>query len=471
MQTPMNFDPNTGAPLTQEGADIRAKEYAESQANNAQSAKKKTGIIIAIIISVLFLMAFVVAILIFVFFVGNGKTQVALAVGNTYNEINEKNKLLKALDFEDITEDRSYTVTIDLDTEVNQVGDVALLSKMAIDNDEVQISGDIDLSYIPTIQYTVQMDENQVRASTPLLDKYLFIYNYHEENDGMISEYVDTKTVNEVLEESYNTLFSDEIQTSDFNKDFVKAIADEYDKLEVKKQKKQKFEVDGKNVKCKAYSVIFSEEYVDAVSENTIEILKKYGNDLEDITGQSLKYRMESFQKLVEELKDTECIFYLYKNRIAAIHWLKEDEDIDFLFKGGNYRAENIDVLVNNEVVAQIIGSSDESSEKLSLIDEGEEIASYDYDSNTGKFVLSLGNGEDKYDFDMTIGRKNKGAYIDIGYIDLGDTYIGGTISILDGVEFDEIGGEEFNIGTADEDDVEAIVDELSGVIMGLLGW
>ena len=94
MQTPMNFDPNTGAPLTQEGADIRAKEYAESQANNAQSAKKKTGIIIAIIISVLFLMAVVVAILIFVFFVGNGKTQVALAVGNTYNEINEKNKLL-----------------------------------------------------------------------------------------------------------------------------------------------------------------------------------------------------------------------------------------------------------------------------------------------------------------------------------------------------------------------------------------
>lgn len=481
METPMNFDPRTGQPLTQEGANIRAQQYAESMERGdipttpipapIQPQKKKTGLIVGIVIAAIALFLIVAIVVVALFLVGNSKNKVALAFSNTVKEVSEENKLLKVLDVSDITDKGKYTVNIDIDTEISDLGDMAVFTEVAMDNDQIQVSGDVDISLIPPVEYAVQIDDKQVRAYVPLIEDYLFIYDYYEDNDGYINELVDTKILNDGLKELYNSAFSKDSQEVRMREDLIESFLEEYEKLKVEKAKKEKFTVDGKTVKCKGYKIELTEEFVDAVTENTEEILVKYYKDVFDMAGEDIYSSIDDMSEALKELRGTEIVVYVYKNKLAAIKMEEDGETMDILFEGGSFRAQNMRVLLEDEEVLSIEGNTDKDTEEMMINLEGEPLFSYDYNASSGELGLKAYDGYDEYSFDMVLSRKNKGMYVDIGYIDLGDTYLGGTLSITEGVSMKDLSGEEFDLGEASEEEFKNLEEELYAVLMGLIGW
>ena len=480
METPMNFDPNTGQPLTQEGANIRAQQYAESMGRGdiptapmpaPIQPKKKTGLIVGIVIAAVALLLIVAIVVVALFLVGNSKNKVALAISNTIKEVSEENKLINVLDVSDITDKGKYTVNVDIDTEISELGDMAVFTEVAIDNDQIQVSGDVDVSIIPPVEYAVQIDDKQVRAYVPLIEDYLFIYDYYEENNGYINELVDTKILNDGIKELYNSAFAKDSQEVRMREDLIESLMEEYEKLKVEKAKKEKFTIDGKTVKCKGYKIVLTEEFVDAVSDNTEEILVKYYKDVFDMAGDDIYEAIDDMTEALKELRGTEIVVYIYKNKLAAVKLEEDGEVLEILFEGGSYRAQNVRMLVDDEEVLSIEGNSDKDTEEMKINLDGEPLFSYDYNASTGELGFKASDGFDEYSFDMVLSRKNKGMYVDIGYIDLGDTYLGGTLSITEGVSMKDLSGEEFDLGEASEEEFMDLEKELYAVLMGLIGW
>lgn len=447
MEAPMNFDPMTGQPIN---------------TNNEDNKKNNTGLILGLIIGgVVLLVGIIIAILMLVVY--NGKTQVALATKNTVEEITNNNQLIKVFDVKDIVGDKNYSVEVDVDTELPSVGDISVEGKISVADDLMQASGDLDLSFLPSIEYIFQLDDHQLKGNIPLLDKYLFTYDYTKNNNGYLMQQVDTETLNAALSQAYKAVFEADLD-EDISKELKDTYVEAFKALKYSKIKSSEYAIDGKAVKCKGYEVTMSADEINKLLTATNTILINNYEEIMDI-GDIEDYISDY------DGSDLNIDFYIYRNTLAAIIVNNDEEKIEIQFNGGNYRAQNIKVLENDTEIMAVTGSISDGVETVSMSIDNKYSLGYAYDTNKDKLTLNFTDGYDVYDIDMEVIRTKSKLDISMDFIDFGDTYIGGSLVLSDDADIKNLTGTEFNIGTATEDDIMGIVEEVYEMAMGLMGW
>lgn len=479
METPMNFDPMTGQPLTPEAqkmvSEAAQPQYqAMPQYQSQVPQPKKTNIGLIIAICGIALAAIIAIILIFVLILGgSGKSKVQQAAKNTLEEWKNNNTFFEVLDFSDISKSKEQTVVVDIDTEISSVGDMSIRTEVASDGKKAQAFGDVEVAGLPAIDYVAELNEEELKVSVPLLNNYVFVYDYRsDDNNGYLMDAIDSETVgviNEMLINVYTSLSSKSNGLEESSKKMQDSL--HLSELKFNKLKSAKFEIDDKEVNCKGYSVLLTKEYMGEVLDDYKQIFEENFADLYDSVGVSVEDAMDTLNDELDEVDDIEVKFYIYKKQLAAIELVNtEDEStLSLLFKGGDYRAQNISFAEDGSELLAIEGNNSNNTEEMSFKVDGEELFSYKFDTDINKLTFNYSDGWDEFSLNMTINKDKDKLVLDFGTIDLGDSYIEGKLTFEKGCEFKDFDdGKEFNVGTADESDFESLITDLSTVLYGL---
>lgn len=461
MDTPTNFDPVTGQPIV---------------VNTMEPKKKKTGLIIGIIIAVVVLAAAAVACF-FLFLKKDPKTQIAEAIKNTTEEYSKKNLLLKDLSFPEYSESKEKTVEFEIETEIPSVGDVSVNATSTMSEDVMQVYGDVNVSFIPSIKFVLQLDDKNLSLYSPLLEKYLFTYGYKNDNTGYVANALKAQNVdlNEILSGFYDAAFkSGNEETSEKLLESFKELGED---LEFEKADAKDYEIDGKDVSCKGYSTKIS---VDELKDCIME----YYKSIDEMTANAIKVNGMSYSEIMEqafsqsgafdEIEEFEVVFYLNEDMLAGITMQPNDQEkLEFAFKGGDYRAQNIDILVDDEVKISLEAEIDSDVEtyKLTVPEEDSFGLLVKYDSNNG--ALSIGTDADgqSITLDFEISKSKNKMEIEMKTIDFGDVYFGGKMTLSTGSELKDISADNvIDLGNASEADLQSVAMEIYSIIMGVMG-
>lgn len=442
MNNPGSFDTTTGLEITE--GPVLAPD------NTKKNKKLRIGILIAA-----FILICVPAVLA-VIFLGDSRAKIIRAIRNTYAEIdNGSNKLLSALDIEDITAKKDFTVSLDLAGGISDT-DFNLNADIMFDKDLVQMEGDVIVSYIPNIEFALRFDEERVSLHIPMIKDYLFVYDYHDKNDGYISILTDTGALNTALADSYDAIFSKDMVSSKDGRKLIDVIIDELKETEVKKTESKEFEVDGKDVKCAGYEIM--------VSDSSIEKILDELGDIDALKDMRIDDRLYD---ILDKAGDITLQVYIYKNKLAAIDMKSDLPELNIRFEGGDYRCQNVNAVLDGEEVLSIKGDIDDDVEKASISIFDQEIISYKYDLSNGDLntkIMGL------YSSDAKIKNDGKSLEIELDLMDIEDSYVGGSIKIKKGSSVSELSGNEFDVGKASSDEIDALIKEIYEVAAGITG-
>lgn len=449
MDTPMNFDPMTGQP-TVEG--------------DGQSPKKKKGLIIGIIAASVALVA-VLTVCFFVFFAKSPKAQIAAAMKNTYTELKEKNLLIQDLNFPEFDESEEKTVEVELETEIPSIGDISFFANVCQNKDTIQMSGDVNLSYIPSIEYVLQLDKSKLSVYTPIVDNYVFTYDYTKKNEGYVPQLLKEESIdlNGILSNIYDSTFAFDKERSDEVMESLKEIGE---KIEFEKIDSKEFEIDNEMVKCKGFRASVDPK---DVKEFLVEYYDKLGNIINP-EGEPMSEIMSEALSDFDTMGEVAVKAYLYDDMMVAFSVEPEgEESVGILFKGGDYRAQNVEFTVDDETTLKIEGSKEGSVETFEFSNGNPSVLTLEYNQAEGDLNVGITGMESLMSFN--IDKSDKKMKIEMKILDMGDTYVGGNIELSTGAEIKEFEPQnEFDFGTASEADFEQLIEEISGVVMGALG-
>lgn len=427
MEELQSFDVNTGE-VKENPADV-------SQGDAPKKSNKK--LIIGIVIVAAVLLAGVVLYFVLI----NTKGKIPSALIKTFGDLEHQNKVIEALDISELVANQKYTVRFDVDTSVPEVGDTSVTAALTVNKDVAELSGDVDISYIPTIEFTIQLDENELRATCPMIPDRLFIFDYKGQNKGYIDEFVSSDVINEGLAEVYENFFDDENLLS--FADEITNLVEEYKDIEFEDIDDKEYTIDGKEVMCQGYKT---------------HLNKRVINNM-----------LPGFSGIFNEVKGMDIELYIYKDELAAVKFMPEDVDEDFelCFEGGDYRLQNISLLINGKEEGRFESKITGNVETASISGPLGEIISYEYDFGEGELTVDI-PGFDSVNAKLI--RDERKFSFELDYIDIGDTYLGASIAITPDAKLSDMSGEEFDLGNATEEEFDELIDEIKDTVQGLLG-
>lgn len=444
-QPQMAFDPMTGMPLQQ-----------------PPKKKKKTGLIVGIVAGVV-----VVAGAGTVFagvqsgFFLSKSNKVLRATANTFSE---SSHVMEALSGLSVMSSKAYTIDIKGEAEGYSVQ-----ATYAEKDNEKQISGSVEGPELSDVEFLAGIDKDEIKLSAPLLGDKIYTYNYNEKKNGYLVDSMGADNV-ETLDKLCKQMFSDEEQKKNAL-EFSKKYSEMYKKLEFESADKESFEVDGKDRKCAGYKTTITSDYMIECVDIFEDYMDAQMGDLLDqaVTGSDYDDYKESFDQLrdaFKEMPDIDITFYIYKNKLACIKAVepsKEDQDIQMLFKGGDRRTQNMELISCGESVMKISGSQDGNEEVFGVSIEGEKVGELTYDFKSGEYTLDI---EDEGSVSGTLeGRRDglkltmEGAGVNI------------SLDVKKGAELQKFSGEKFDIGNASEEELQALVQEIYGISGGNSGY
>ena len=427
-------------------------------------------LLVCIIAGALLVLGLIFVLLLFYF--TNGKISVATAFTNTFEEYKEKNELYNILDIKEITDDKEYTLEMNIDTEVPKFGDISIFASGAVKNEIIEINGDVDLSFVPPVEYTIKMDNQSLRATTPLLEDYQFVYDYTKENNGYLMSYISNpEALNTYFAKTYEVACNG--KSADKMKERLEEILkEEFGDVRVTKILPAKYTIDNQEVNAKGYRSTIDEERLKDFSEKMSEYIRVYLYDSLKGLGVDVDAYLNRMIKQCEETKEATVTTYVYKNKLAAIILSSNEDSFEIQFRGGDYRVANMAFIDNNKEVLVLKTLKDGSKVNRSLYIPDEEAEyRYSFDTDTGNLNIEVEYGYEKYDFNMDIERKKDGLFVDIDYFDMGDTYFGGDLLLKRGAVIKEMTGAEFNIGTASEEAFTVLMSDVYDILMEMMGW
>lgn len=465
-QPQMKFDPMTGQPinptLVQPQPQMAFDPMTGMPLQQPPKKKKKTGLIVGIVAGVV-----VVAGAGTVFagvqsgFFLSKSNKVLRATANTFSE---SSHVMEALSGLSVMSSKAYTVDIKGEAEGYSVQ-----ATYAEKDNEKQISGSVEGPEFSDVEFLAGIDKDEIKLSAPLLGDKIYTYNYNEKKSGYLVDSMGADNV-ETLDKLCKQMFSDEEQKKNAL-EFSKKYSEMYKKLEFESADKESFEVDGKDRKCAGYKTTITSDYM----IECVDIFEDYMDDqMGDLveqatTGSDYDDYKESFDELrdaFKEMPDLDITFYIYKNKLAcvkAVEPSKEDQDIQMLFKGGDWRTQNMELISCGESVMKISGSQDGNEEVFGVSIEGEKVGELTYDFKSGEYTLDI---EDEGSVSGTLeGRRDglkltmEGAGVNI------------SLDVKKGAELQKFSGEKFDIGNASEEELQALVQEIYGISGGNSGY
>lgn len=447
-QPQMAFDPMTGMPLQQ-----------------PPKKKKKTGLIVGIVAAVVVVAGAgtVFAGIQSGFFLSKSN-KVLRATANTFSESSHFTEALSGLS---VMSSKAYTV--DIKGEAEGYSGYSIQATYAEKDNEKQISGSVEGPELSDVEFLAGIDKDEIKLSAPLLGDNIYTYNYNEKKSGYLVDSMGADNV-ETLDKLCKQMFSDEEQKKNAL-EFSKKYSEMYKKLEFESTDKESFEVDGKDRKCAGYKTTITSDYMIECVDIFEDYMDAQMGDLLDqaVTGSDYDDYKESFDQLrdaFKEMPDIDITFYIYKNKLACIKAVepsKEDQDIQMLFKGGDRRTQNMELISCGESVMKISGSQDGNEEVFGVSIEGEKVGELTYDFKSGEYTLDI---EDEGSVSGTLeGRRDglkltmEGAGVNI------------SLDVKKGAELQKFSGEKFDIGNASEEELQALVQEIYGISGGNSGY
>lgn len=453
---PMGFDPMTGQPIQQNASAPMGFDPMTGQPINAVPGQsvpptnKKWVLPVAIGGGVLVIALIVVLVIVSGVF-SKPITQISVAATNTLEGAGgELGQVF--LDVSDIA-----------------LGESTVSAKMNIDGDDVmveyrngkkekQLALTLDVSGAPTLDATASLTDKELKAQVPALTDLVFTYNYTEEPDGFIFEDFSSDDI-ELLNSSLESLYNIE-QEPTLPKKELKELEKIIYSLEFEKADKEEFEINGKDVKCKGYTTTIDEDFVDELFDAYKDFYIAYmGEDYEDV----IDDMMDELAYEFEDMPEVEATFYLYKKELAAIILDVDGYEMEILFEGGDYRAQNIVIAMEGDEIIEIEGETNGSVEERILTVEGEEFISYEYDSKSGDFECFISDGY--YDYEIADANiKSKNGQVTFYVEDFTVDGVGMEMELIikKGAKMDKLSGETFDLGNASESDLEDLIyDEL----------
>lgn len=462
----MNFDPMTGQPINptpvQPQPQMAFDPMTGMPLQQPPKKKKKTGLIVGIVAGVV-----VVAGAGTVFagvqsgFFLSKSNKVLRATANTFSE---SSHVMEALSGLSVMSSKAYTVDIKGEAEGYSVQ-----ATYAEKDDEKQISGSVEGPELSDVEFLAGIDKDEIKLSAPLLGDKIYTYNYNEKKNGYLVDSMGADNV-ETLDKLCKQMFSDEEQKKNAL-EFSKKYSEMYKKLEFESADKESFEVDGKDRKCAGYKTTITSDYMIECVDIFEDYMDAQMGDLLDqaVTGSDYDDYKESFDQLrdaFKEMPDLDITFYIYKNKLACIKAVepsKEDQDIQILFKGGDRRTQNMELISCGESVMKISGSQKGNEEVFGVSVEGEKVGELTYDFKSGEYTLDI---EDEGSFSGTLKGKRDGLTLTME-----GAGVNVSLDVKKGADLQKFSGEKFDIGNASEEELQALVQEIYGISGGNSGY
>ena len=452
---PTGFDPMTGQPI-----------YGQPQQAAPAPQEKKKGKVPVIILSVI--AGVVVLALLAVVGVKSGLflskgNKVAIATANT---LSETPQLIK--DLSPIMAVTSGTFALTGNFEMD---DVAVEGTVSVDKTEVSAHGYASIDDFPEIDFAAEVTPKGIKAQSKAISDLVFVYNTADDKeDSFIAEMAGEDSL-EMLDDALTAL-GEATEPTDFSKELTQLIVAEYGELEFEKAKEKEFEVNGKDVKCKGYTVEVTEDNIMNIVDGMEDILDETYGDILKEAGISAKDITREIEYEIEGMDDIELTFYLYKSKLAAVIAEVDRSKLEIEFQGGDYRMQNVVVSADRMDIMEIKGETEDSVETLELLVWDEEVFTYEYDTKSGDLVVELDDGF--YEVEANIQAKGNSVTVTLQDFYTEDSYVGEmmnladincSVTFTDGAKKASFSGEEFNVGTADEDDFYDLIEELEDIL------
>ena len=452
---PTGFDPMTGQPI-----------YGQPQQAAPAPQEKKKGKVPVIILSVI--AGVVVLALLAVVGVKSGLflskgNKVAIATANT---LSETPQLIK--DLSPIMAVTSGTFALTGNFEMD---DVAVEGTVSVDKTEVSAHGYASIDDFPEIDFAAEVTPKGIKAQSKVISDLVFVYNTADDKeDSFIAEMAGEDSL-EMLDDALTAL-GEATEPTDFSKELTQLIVAEYGELEFEKAKEKEFEVNGKDVKCKGYTVEVTEDNIMNIVDGMEDILDETYGDILKEAGVSAKDITREIEYEIEGMDDIELTFYLYKSKLAAVIAEVDRSKLEIEFQGGDYRMQNVVVSADRMDILEIKGETEDSVETLELLVWDEEVFTYEYDTKSGDLVVELDEGF--YEVEANIQAKGNSVTVTLQDFYTEDSYVGEmmnladincSVTFTDGAKKASFSGEEFNVGTADEDDFYDLIEELEDTL------
>lgn len=466
---PMTGEPIKGKPIT--GSPITGKPFTGSPIASSSNAVKKTEIgKLPIIIGAAVLGVAAVAGIIFVLISSGllmGKSgRVMLAAANTVKKTPHFVQALKTI--ETVSKGK-YTVAFSGDVQgVNFEGEFRNGGK------EKQLSGQVGLKG-EKLDVLAGIDSKKVKVQVPALSKYAFTYKYADKsaNTGYIMENIGDDEIDAI--NSALKALAKETDVKKVSSQSTKAFIGELKSIKFSSADREEYTVDEKDVSCKGYKAVITSKNLISIVDRLEDIVKKELDNLNDSdmpVMDNISDGFEAIRKSLDDVDDIDVTFYLYKNKLAAVV-LESDEfndKVEVCFEGGAYRMQNI-TLKCGGIRIKLSGEESDKKEKFTLKakystnSDYYNLASLDYNYESGKFDATVGAalGMGVEALSGKLISSGSEVSLKISEIKAGGYSVSPNINLTvkKGAKMEKFSGKEFDIGKADEDDIEDVKDDI----------
>lgn len=297
----------------------------------------------------------------------------------------ERNHLMENLDSSKILTSGNYNLQISGNFEENEI-EVCFANNLSAN--QMSLEGKISSGEIGA-EGIIYVDDEQVLISAPDVIDEVIRYGYREKLDGDLEDVmryagVDLDEINDMLE----SIFSDE-KGNDFETELKKTSLAVIKNMNFKKADKKEFEINGKDKKCTGYELLVDEDLVTMICDAYEDVWDDYKGQIEILnkfTGAGVDEEIFDYMRERAEYMEGELAVYLYKNKIAAITYEVDGEEMTVEFHGGNTPWENTTVLINDDEVMELTGDVKNQKETATLEMDGSTVMEYEYDYKSGNF-------------------------------------------------------------------------------------
>ncbi|MBQ6995790.1 MAG: hypothetical protein IJN64_15105 [Lachnospiraceae bacterium] len=468
-QSSGGFDPMTGQPLEQQtqssgGFDPMTGQPLSQQPQQEKKSKNKMLPVIGAVVAVVAVLVLVVGLFVSGVFSGPAG-QIRRATLKTFKEMPHFVQDLQGLS---MLADDKYTLGVKMTMEEESI-EAELRSKAS----EKQIYAKINVDDVPEMTLLAGINESEVKLQIPELLDQVLVYNFKDKNKGYITEEADEESL-EMINSLLEDINAGSMKSKKYSAELCEVFLKEFNSLEFEKADKEQYRVDGEKRNCKGYITKIKEKNVVNIIDGVEKVVNKYIDesmkDALEESGDSLEDLFDDMRDDVEDMEDIEISFYLYRGMLASIKMENTDTDatMEVLFKGGDYRAQNIELVEENdygESSFEMKGSVSDSTEKFKFISNGNKDSALEikYDYKSGDFEVQ----QDSYtDIDIKGNLKSSASDLvvkfekyEYGY----DTLDGAELEITlsNRVKMGKFKGKEFDLGNASEEDMEDFAEDL----------
>lgn len=377
--------------------------------------------------------------------------KVLAAVSNT---LNDTDYLTGALKLGSLSGADSYTVSLDSQAQMYDMELRFLLGKT-----RKQLLGSMDGPDIAGAKFQAELTEEKLRVQVPALSDYIFTYDYTQpKSDYMIENFGSRMdTLDEMLKSLYETK-----PEGESNSDLIRTVIEEGKKLEFTKVDAEEFEVDEEDRKCNGIATTVTQECMQNILDEVEKVVREsqdgaYGYD----AGYAGEY-FDEIEKDLAEIEDVDVTFFIYKKKLACIRIEAKDTEAELCFLGGDTRMQNMQFNVGEEEVMRLEGQTVDSTEIRKLFVEGEEYLVLEYDRKDGDLDITADGGRTMLSGNIALEKDSFNASVDRLMAGGQLLDITCSMSVEKGASFKEIEGKEFDLGRAEQKDMEGLFLELN---------